>query len=288
MTGGGTAFAPTRSAVLAVLLAPAPLACGRETAVETGASTNLTTAPEDTSQASGSEPFCSDVIEGDLTIRTLEDVEAARRVVSVGGELTVFFQDLEDAPSDLSFLECLESVARMTIASSPSLISTAGAARLREVSGRLRVAAENLRSLTGFDSLEQVGYLDLESGPSLEVVDLRSTRRIGYFHLGLCPGNPPMAWHNWSLLEDGVFDAIEEVDTIRIRGNAALSRVALLDALAANGAAAPGNIEIAHNPMLPEAEVLAQVEALGGPTGGICGNRDSLVPPTECGCASPD
>lgn len=95
---------------------------------------------------------------------------------------------------------------------------------------------------------------------------------------------PPEASAHPFLVLDGAFDSLEEVDAALISGNVALTRLSFLDALLANGAPPPSALSIHHNPMLPEAEVITQIEALGGPTTGVCGNRDSVVPEDQCTC----
>lgn len=245
---------------------------------------------------------CPIRIEGDFTVETPED---ALGLASVSGLLVVGLDD-DDPTPDLSFLGCLESVDHLfvggtealtsldgltsltslnslTVLYAPRLTTIRGAAWMREMT-LLRVGAVDALESVDFPGLERLQKLSVNTAKALETLSFPSLRTVGYIQVGSCfEYSSPNASPLWTSF-DG-FPAIEEIGIFFVESMYGMAHLDILDSLLANDGTITGAASIRYNPMLPEAEVLEQLAALGVQGDVICAN---LGGKEECTCGLPD
>lgn len=216
-----------------------------------------------------------------LMIRTAADVEAARDIGRVSGEVSIFMDPGEVGPSDLSFLGCLEGAESLRISEAPELLTTAGAAKLTEL-GSLRVwEADRLERIEGFDGVEDIEKIYVYDLPTLVSIDLPHVEHVGRMEIGMC-GPYPL---NPALTEIGPFESLRTMEAVLVMGNGALTSLSLLKSLHLNGAPPLRTISIAQNPKLSQVDIDRDLTALGAAPYDIeggCGNLGSKIETCTC------
>jgi hypothetical protein len=223
-----------------------------------------------------------------LTIRTAADVEAARDIGRVSGEVAIFMDPGEAGPSDLSFLDCLVSAESLRIYEAPELVTTAGATKLTEL-GSLRVAeADKLERIEGFDGVEDIEQIRVYDLPTLVSIDLPHVEHVGRMEIGMCAAPPSSPYEyaiNPALSEIGPFESLRAMEVILVMGNSALTSLSLLKSLHDNGAPPLRTISIAYNPKLSQVDIDRDLTALGAAAfeiEGSCGNLGSKMETCTC------
>lgn len=216
-----------------------------------------------------------------LVIRTAADVEAAREVGRVSGDVSIFMDPGEAGPSDLSFLGCLERAESLEVSEAPELVTTAGATKLTEL-GSLRVwRGERLERIEGFDGVEDIEKISAYDLPTLVSIDLPHVEHVGRLEIGMC-GPYPL---NPALTEIGPFESLRTIEALLVMGNGALTSLSLLKSLRRNGAPPLRTISIAQNPKLSQVDIDRDLTALGAAAfdiEGSCGNLGSKMETCTC------
>lgn len=267
------------------LLAMTSSACGPnapQSQDATGNSTadNSSAAESLTSTSTGVSEPCSRIHEGDLFIAADTDLSTVTDIGRVTGNLYIFMESRDQR--DLSFLNCLDAIdGVLQIDSNYFLESTKGLENLKKVQVISAYQNQNLRVVTGFDQVRDLVGLKLYSNPALTEIHLESVETVDWMIIGGCLGAGGDGGHD-SLVSLSGFSGLMTVESLHIDGNKALMSADLLDALAANGAPSPlGGAYIRFNPLLSEATVQAQLDALGVPVRDVCGNEKG---DSECYC----
>lgn len=223
-----------------------------------------------------------------LTIRTAADVEAARDIGRVSGEVSILMDPGEAGPSDLSFLDCLASAESLEVSEAPELVTTAGATKLAEL-GSLRVwGGERLERIEGFDGVEDIERIFVDNLPALVSIDLPHVEHVGRMEIGMCaapPSSPNEYAINPALTEIGPFGSLRAMEVILVMGNSALTSLSLLKSLHDNGAPPFRTISIAYNPKLSQVDIDRDLTALGAAPYDIeggCGNLGSKMEMCTC------
>lgn len=216
---------------------------------------------------------CSKVHEGTISVDNANEIESLRDIRVVRGGLRISLD--EQDRSDLSFLHCLQTVdGNLTISSNEFLESTKGLENLRIATRIYIYNNPNLRTMH-IPALKEVEQLEIDSNPKLEEIRFDSLKTAGKIGIGDCYMTTPGGADHLSLVDLSGFGALISVESVSIKGNEALMSLGILDALAANGAPdSLGKAYVQFNPLLPEADVQAQLDALGPEFRRVCGNLD--------------
>jgi len=275
-----SAFKWWRGFVLAVFTG-----CGPETATtdsDTSASTGHGESSTDipTGTSTGAPVACGRVHEGDLQVHDDTDLASLMDLARVTGEVSIFMGDRDQR--DLSFLGCLNTIdLGLDIDMNTRLESTEGLENLKSVPVISITRNGNLRVVTGFDQVRELIGFRLDANSSLEEVQFDSLETVGWMSIGFCQGTQAAA-HHLSLTRLSGFSGLTTVGDLTLEGNEVLMSAGLLDALKANGATTPLNTAIIRfNPLLPEATVNAQLDALDVAYREVCGNAEG---DPECYC----
>lgn len=249
-----------------------------DTGNSTGDSSSSAESP--TSTSTGASASCSRIHEGDLHIKADTDLATVADIGRVTGNLFIFMERRDQR--DLSFLDCLNVIdGVLQIDSNYLLESTKGLENLKSVQVISVYQNPKLRVVTGFDQVHDLVGLKLYSNPALEEIHLESVKTVDWMIVGGCLGAGGDGGHD-SLVSLSGFSGLTAVESLHVDGNKALMSADLLDALAANGALSPlGGAYIRFNPLLSEATVQAQLDALGVPVRDVCGNEKG---DPECYC----
>jgi hypothetical protein len=216
-----------------------------------------------------------------LPIRTETDVEFARGVRSVSGNVSIKLDTGEVSPRDLSFLGCLESAESIRIIEAPGLEATTGALRLTNLRSLWVTGPDDLKSLDGFDNVDSIEKIYVENAPALISVSLPHTEHVGELEVGMCgapPGDPDYLPFNPALVEIGPFESLRDLKDLVIMGNSVLTSLSLLESLYENDSPPLRNIVIGNNPKLSESEIdpdIAALDARPDQVEGGCGNLGS-------------
>ncbi len=254
------------------------LACGPDgaqtdsgTGTSTGDDASSTGTP--TGSSSGGLEPCGLVHEGDLKILEDTDLASLTDLGRVTGNLGIYMGKRDQR--DLSFLSCLHTVdGRLYINDHTFLESTEGLENLKSVGALSIFRNENLRVVTGFDQAREIPLLQVSRNPALEELQFEALETVKYMVIGECAEMSPDA-HHFALTGLSGFSSLTTVESLSLKGNEALMSADLLDALDANGAATPVvSAVIRFNPLLPEAIVNAQLDALGVQSRIVCGNAE--------------
>ncbi len=267
------------------LVLMASMACGPETATTdsgTGTSTsnaaNSTDIP--TGSSTGAPVTCGRIHEGDLHVHDDTDLASLMDVARVTGGVSIFMGDRDQR--DLSFLGCLNTIdLGLSIDMNTRLESTKGLGNLKSVQVISITENGNLRVVTGFDQIRELIGFNMDANSALEEVQFDSLETVGWMSIGFCQGTQAAA-HHLSLTALSGFSGLTTVGDVTLEGNEVLMSAGLLDALKANGATTPLNTAIIRfNPLLPEATVNAQLDALDVAYREVCGNAEG---DPECYC----
>ncbi len=203
-------------------------------------------------------------------------------MVSVSGTLTIWFES--QAPEDLSFLECLETVGfLLDFGQAENLRSTAGMTRLSHL-GNLRVTeGSSLAAIEGLNGLSEIGNISIDPNHAIERIDLPTVRSLKQLSIGGCGwgGGAPAPQPPGPLTSLGNFESLESLEGISIYGQPSLVDVSVLEALIANGAPPPTGASFGGNVSLSHDEIVAKLEALGVTDYHLCGNLGDAEP---CDC----
>ena len=250
---------------------------GTESASSGTASTS--TADSETDSTTETVEPCSRVHEGDLYVLDDSDLEGLADLGRVSGVLFIALKEREQP--DLSFLSCLHTAdIGLSIDYNNRLESTGGMINLSSVKNLTISNNDNLRAIEGFDKIKELGYLEIDQNPMLEVVGLGALESVDTLIIGHCEGNTSAAYQPALADLDG-FSSLASVKWLILEGNEALLSAGFLDSLIENGEGE--SLEAAvirRNPLLPESDILQKLDLLGV-QGTVCGNAEG---DPECFC----
>lgn len=232
--------------------------------------------------SSGAANDCGTMeVDGDLFISTAADVELARGVASVSGNVRIGLNGDDPGPRDLSFLGCLAHARALLIQRAPGLETTAGANRLTDLDSLRISGPEQLERIEGFEGLDEIEEIYVPNAPAVLVIDLAHLENAGKLQLGTCdnpPNDPLFTPKNSALLEIGPFESLRSLKELVVASNTSLTRLSVLKSLHDNGAPPIDIVGIGNNPQLPQSELDADLAALGVEATKIesgCGNLGS-------------
>jgi len=273
---------PDRKTTLRSLLLSAVTAsaCGPDAAqTDAGTGTSTGTDASSTDSPTGAPEPCSRIHEGDLRVLVGTDLASLADLGRVTEDLTISMGELDQR--DLSFLSCLHTVdGGLDISRNVLLESTAGLENLKSVDSISFFDNDSLRTVTGFNQIQELTVLNLRNNPALESLQFDSLATVKYLSIGGCQQMKPDARH-FALTELSGFSSLTTVQFLTLAGNEALMSAGLLEALEANGATPLLSATIRFNPLLPEATVNARLDVLGVIEREVCGNAEGDA---ECYC----
>ena len=230
------------------------------------------------------DPECPDlVLEGDLSVKSLQGAESLPLYTHVEGFVDVGAQGLVD----LEFLRCLRQVdGQLTLSQNPDLTTAEGLEKLERVGVLWVQFNESLESLDALASLHTIdGYALVDGNPSLTSLGLPGLVRVGTLEVGFLCGAPR---GNAALAEIGGLGSLAEFDGLLIMGNPVLHSIDGLEGIADRiGSSRPPDLRFVISFVGNESlaiehidEVLGEADASGAvKLGGHCGNQGD----EECG-----
>lgn len=231
---------------------------------------SASTGSSSTGESSGGEP-CGEIHEGNLTVFEDTDLTTLSNIGRITGNLHIYMEKRDQA--DLSFLSCLHTVdGTLNISDNEHLDSTEGLINLKKLDALLIFENPNLQVITGFEQLHELAFVQIYWNLSLEEIHLESLSSVKFITVGYCVKDIGDADHE-ALVDLSGFSGLTTVERVQIDGNEVLKSADLFDALVMNGAPPIKMAWVRYNPLLPEANIHAQLDALGALGREVCGNE---------------